>query len=281
MDSENVTKCHMCSYYTYLPQHCHGCGHKFCSDHGIPLNHSCTAAVKNSVLPSSYGAPQHQLMPQQQLQHPTCSLCGVHDFAAVGCDDCGKTFCVSHRLWSDHNCSKAPARSTMSHNIARKLGGSGVTTPQTAPVITLGKSSIHKDDEVAFNISIPDSTDPSTNRRRRVVAHRRWSVGKTLDHLLDAFPHLKTLITAVNTNHGGSKCRWRIAVDGEGYVDLLMDVKKAVEDAKTVSLVKEFMGAPITATCREESTNTTNSNNNNSGLTFPTPSLVLVECQGL
>jgi len=181
-----------CNVFDYLDVKCTHCRKVFCKEHYSVRDHTCVAVPDTATSVTN---------PRRTLTLPRCGSCGIVDYAGVQCLHCHTVFCVEHRFPEEHKCPHAPKPETQPKVGARRLGTNKVSGGPAKPLM-LGKVPMHRDDEWPLHVAvIPKQVE------RRVIACRRWSVGKTVDALVDAIPE-----TDRKTVNG----RWRLAVQSGG-----------------------------------------------------------------
>lgn len=115
-----------CRMLDYLPFRCASCSQLFCAEHQTPAAHTCAAApasarfvptcpMCNEPVPVPPGRDPNVVMashidqgcPRRKRSNPKCALssCSVRDPAATVCKSCTMTFCIQHRLETDHECT--------------------------------------------------------------------------------------------------------------------------------------------------------------------------------
>ena len=110
-----------CRQLDFLPFRCESCGGKFCGDHRTEASHDCPKKGawarerrqrQSTPTPTSglTGAGEPNILTHEgQCTHPSCkALINTPLTPGIHCTECGRDYCLKHRLGEDHDCKNVP-----------------------------------------------------------------------------------------------------------------------------------------------------------------------------
>ncbi|RGB36107.1 hypothetical protein C1646_758490 [Rhizophagus diaphanus] len=155
-----------CKQLDYLPFKCQYCKQEYCDEHSNTKDHNCPNApsgdgervpvcpVCNVPVPVSRGEDPNIRMdwhiandcrppPKTTSSKPfnACSFvkCKTRTPVPLICSDCGKNYCIKHRLGLDHNCEKVKKDNKISNLSKFEASFAKSSTASTSKLMSTSK----------------------------------------------------------------------------------------------------------------------------------------------
>ncbi|KAJ9470335.1 hypothetical protein DIPPA_01514 [Diplonema papillatum] len=190
---DDSTKCEACGNAEMLGYVCDMCEHMLC---GKCLKYEAHACAPWAETRAREYAEARMSQPSNAPSFKSCyfSECRDKCLIPIVCPSCKNNFCTRHKLENDHDCRAAqsfvrPAVPATAKKSAKANPFAALFLPASLTKAeepkTVMAPDVHVDDRYPITVMFPHEYHHSGPKR--VVVHKRWGLGKTVDFLLTSF----------------------------------------------------------------------------------------------